>query len=99
MFSDSFPVLFSGRLCGGVSTTLPFSVFEVWMISEYHSRRLERSGLALGRVFGRMTTLSCVVAIAIVSGVMGDILVAQFGGRVWPFVTSMVCSAATAFYI
>ena len=97
MFSNNFAVLVLGRLCGGVSTTLLYSVFEAWMITEYHSRGLQSSDLTLSSVFGYMTTLSCVVAIA--SGVLGDILVAELGGRVWPFVASIMCASAAAYHI
>ncbi len=98
MFSDNFTVLFLGRLCGGVSTTLLFSVFEAWMITEYHRRGLDGSTeLTLSTVFGNMTTLSCVVAI--VCGVVGDVLVSVLGGRVWPFVASIVCSGLAAYFI
>lgn len=90
MFSNDLTVLFLGRLCGGVCTTLLYSVFETWMITEYHDRGLQGSGLTLSSIFGYMTTLSCVVAIA--CGVLGDVLVAELGGRVWPFVASIVCS-------
>jgi len=94
MLSNTFWVLLLGRLCGGVSTTLLFSVFEAWMITEYHSRGLERSGLRLASIFSYMTTLSCIVAI--LSGILGDMLVAGLGGRVWPFVASIACSATAA---
>lgn len=97
MLSDDLAVLLVGRLAGGVSTTLLFSVFEAWMISEYHRRGLSGSGLRLGTVFGYMTTLSCVVAIA--SGVVGDVLVAAMGGRVWPFLASIACSVSAAYLI
>jgi hypothetical protein len=97
MFSNDLRVLFFGRLAGGVSTTLLFSVFEAWMITEYHSRGLGRSELKLSSVFGYMTTLSCVVAIA--SGVVGEVLVAYMGGRVWPFVASMGCCFAAAWFM
>lgn len=97
MFSDHLILLFLGRLCGGVATTLLFSVFEAWMITEYHSRGLAGSELKLSRVFGYMTTLSCVVAI--VSGVVGDVLVSYLGGRVWPFVASIACSLGAAWCI
>jgi hypothetical protein len=94
MFSNDLRVLFVGRLAGGISTTLLFSVFEAWMITEYHARGLGKSGLKLSSVFGYMTTLSCVVAIA--SGVVGELLVGYLGGRVWPFVASMGCCFAAA---
>ena len=97
MFSNNLVVLVLGRLCGGVGTTLLYSVFEAWVITEYHSRALEHSGVALGGIFGYMTTLSCIIAI--VSGVLGDVLVAQLGGRVWPFVASIVCCTLAAYYM
>ncbi len=40
MLSDNLTFLFLGRVAGGVSTTLLFSVFEAWMISDYHERGL-----------------------------------------------------------
>lgn len=97
MLSNNFTVLFIGRFCGGISTTLLFSVFEAWMITEYHNRGLQNSGLQLGSVFGFMTTLSCIVAI--VSGVVGDVLVAELGGRVWPFMASIVCCGFAAYFM
>jgi MFS family permease len=71
MLSDDLLILFAGRACGGVSTTLLYSVFETWMIAEYHDQALDAYGLSLGSMFGKMTTLSGVVAI--VSGVVGDV--------------------------
>lgn len=97
MFSDNLTLLLVGRLCGGVSTTLLFSVFEAWMIAEYHSRGLAASELKLSSMFGHMTTLSCVVAIA--SGIVGDLLVSYLGGRVWPFVASIACCLGAAWCI
>ena len=94
MLSNDLTVLFLGRLCGGVCTTLLYSVFETWMITEYHERGLQRSGLTLSSIFGYMTTISSIVAI--LSGVVGDLLVAQLGSRVWPFVASIVCSIGAA---
>ncbi|KAM0333478.1 hypothetical protein ACHAQA_002140 [Verticillium albo-atrum] len=94
MLFDNITILFLGRLCGGVGTTLLYSVFEAWLITEYHQRDLTRSQLKLGTIFGNMTTLSSIVAIA--SGILGDALVAQFdGARVWPFLAA-AASATTA---
>lgn len=36
--SSNFSVLMLGRLTGGVSTSLLFSVFEAWMVSHHYSR-------------------------------------------------------------
>ncbi|KAK8016138.1 major facilitator superfamily domain containing protein 5 [Apiospora rasikravindrae] len=97
MLSDSLLVLFFGRLTGGVSTTLLFSVFEAWMISTYHEQGMHTSGPELGTVFGNMTTLSCVVAI--VSGVFGDVLVTYSGTRTWPFMAAGMCCMGAAYLI
>ncbi|KAK6859900.1 major facilitator superfamily domain containing protein 5 [Apiospora arundinis] len=97
MLSNSLPVLFFGRLTGGVSTTLLFSVFEAWMISTYHEQGLHASGLELSTVFGNMTTLSCVVAIA--SGIIGDVLVTHSGTRTWPFMAACLCCVGAAYLI
>ncbi|TDZ30305.1 Molybdate-anion transporter [Colletotrichum spinosum] len=90
MLSNNLIVLFIGRLCGGISTTLLYSVFEAWLITEYHQRGLSRTKLKLSDIFGYMTTISSVVAI--VSGIVGDVLVNWLGGRVWPFMASAVCA-------
>ncbi|KAK8072178.1 major facilitator superfamily domain-containing protein [Apiospora saccharicola] len=97
MLSDNLPVLFFGRLTGGVSTTLLFSVFEAWMISTYHEQGLQTSSLELSTMFGNMTTLSCAVAIA--SGVFGDVLVAHSGTRTWPFMAAGLCCVGAAYLI
>ncbi|KAH0290716.1 major facilitator superfamily transporter [Aureobasidium namibiae CBS 147.97] len=89
MLSDDLLVLFAGRACGGVSTTLLYSVFETWMIAEYHDQALDAYGLSLGSMFGKMTTLSGVVAI--VSGVVGDVLVNSLNSKTSPFMASIVC--------
>ncbi|RKO87670.1 hypothetical protein BDK51DRAFT_17045 [Blyttiomyces helicus] len=36
--SHQLPMLLFGRLLGGISTSLLFSVFEAWMVSEHFSR-------------------------------------------------------------
>ncbi len=82
------PVLFAGRVLGGISTTLMYSVFESWMVTEYYSLGLERSGvLALSEVFGIMTTLNSVVAI--LAGVIGQTLVSQAQTKTAPFMAGI----------
>lgn len=97
MLSDNLFILFVGRFCGGISTTLLYSVFEAWLITEYHQRGLSRTNLKLGAVFGNMTTISSIVAI--LSGIFGDMLVNWLGGRVWPFMASVGCSAVAMMLI
>lgn len=97
MLSDSLPILFLGRFAGGICTTLLFSVFEAWMISDYHEQGLQASDLELSSIFGTMTTLSCIVAI--VSGVAGDALVQVSGTRTWPFLAAVACCLGAGFLI
>ena len=95
MLTDHLPTLFFGRVCGGVSTTLLFSVFETWMITEYYQQGLPAEQLS--SVFSGMTTLSSIVAI--LSGVIGDMLVELSGTRTWPFLAAGFCCVLAGFTI
>jgi len=70
-------VLMLGRVLGGVATSLVFSCFECWMVSEHLSRHKFSSGL-LSYMFGLMFTYMYFVAIA--SG-----LAAQFVADTYTF--------------
>lgn len=89
--SNSVMILFVGRVLGGVSTTLLYSVFEAWMIHEHISRDLENKGLPQNQILSQMTTCSSVVAI--IAGVVGHILVDIFGTNLAPFMASAACLA------
>ncbi|RYP78778.1 hypothetical protein DL770_006837 [Monosporascus sp. CRB-9-2] len=94
---NSLLVLFFGRVCGGVCTTLLFSVFETWMISEYHERCLPLVGLRLSSVFGNLTTISYMVAI--VSTFAGDLLIQHSRTQSAPFLAASVCCVGAAYLI
>lgn len=79
-------VLFFGRVCGGLSTSLLFSAYESWMVTEYHRRHLDHSGTSLSSMFGIMTTLNSIVAI--VSGVSSEWLVQVTVTKRAPFMAS-----------
>jgi MFS transporter, MFS domain-containing protein family, molybdate-anion transporter len=87
--SNNVIILFIGRLLGGLSTTLMYSVFESWMVTEYFARDLDKSSMSLDSMFGIMTTLNSIVAI--ISGVVGESLVAATGTKVSPFMAAVVC--------
>ncbi|KAL7923422.1 hypothetical protein ACQKWADRAFT_320090 [Trichoderma austrokoningii] len=89
MLSYDLRVLYVGRFFGGIATTLLFSVFEAWMITEYHSSRLEETKVSLGGIFANMTTISSVTAIC--CGVLGDGLVQYSGSQLAPFLASLGC--------
>ncbi|KAK3684624.1 hypothetical protein LTR37_020088 [Vermiconidia calcicola] len=87
--SDLF-VLFTGRALGGLSTTLLYSVFETWMIAEYHKRDLQGC-VSLGSMFSTSVTLSGVVAI--LAGVIGEAIVEATGTKTGPFMAAFACLA------
>lgn len=89
MLSHNVNVLYLGRFFGGIATTLLFSVFEAWMITEYHLLQIDESMVPLSQVFTNMTTTSSITAIF--SGVLGNGLVQCFGSRLGPFLASLGC--------
>ncbi|KAK5168192.1 uncharacterized protein LTR77_006761 [Saxophila tyrrhenica] len=91
VLSDDIFVLFVGRALGGLSTTLLYSVFEAWMIAEYHKRELSGC-LSLGSMFSTSVTLSSIVAI--LSGVIGEAVVGYTGTKTSPFMAAFACLAA-----
>lgn len=92
----SLPMLFAGRILGGVGTSLLFSVFESWMVTDFRARGLGDKGGDLSRTFGVMSTLNSVVAIA--SGVFSEWVVAVSGTRKAPFAAA-VALLAVAFWV
>lgn len=89
MLSRNLYALYLGRFFGGIATTLLFSVFEAWMITEYHLLQLDESRVSLSQVFANMTTTSTITAIF--SGIIGNGLVQCFDARLGPFLASLVC--------
>ncbi|OLN85143.1 Molybdate-anion transporter 2 [Colletotrichum chlorophyti] len=93
----SLPLLFIGRALGGLGTSLLFSVFESWMVTDFRDRRLAHKGLDLSRTFGLMSTVNSVVAIT--SGVVSEWLVSLTGTRKAPFLASVGLLALAAVLI
>lgn len=86
-FKD-YNILMFGRVTGGIATSMLFSCFECWLVSEHCSRHQFSGGL-LSYMFGLMFTL--MYAVAIVSG-----LAAQFVADSFPFVPY---SEGSAFHV
>ena len=82
----SVPLLVVGRVLGGISTSLLFSVFESWMVTDFHNRALGTKGADRSRTFGLMSTLNSIVAI--LSGVFSEWLVSVTATRKSPFAAS-----------
>ncbi|PNS15199.1 hypothetical protein CAC42_8200 [Sphaceloma murrayae] len=97
MLSNNLTILFIGRVFGGISTTILYSAFETWMITEYHHRGLEAAGLSTATIFGRQTTFNSIVAIFM--GVIGELLVTYTGTRKSPFLLASAVFATAAFCI
>jgi MFS family permease len=92
----NLPVLFFGRALGGLSSTLLYSVFEAWMVSEHNARNLGNA-LPLSQMFSWSVTLSGVVAIA--SGVVGEAVVSATGSKTSPFMLAVGCLVLAAYSI
>jgi len=105
----NFHILMFGRLTGGLATSLLFSCFECWMVSEHVGRRKFSTGL-LSYMFGLMYTTMYLVAI--VSGFVGGVVAEGFrlrplwegsivhvGGDCGPFDLAQICLIAGAVVI
>jgi MFS family permease len=91
VLSNNISVLFFGRMLGGMSSTLLYSVFESWMVTEYHRQHLDEAGGSLNDIFGVMTTLNSVVAIT--SGLFAQGISDGLGTQKAPFMAAVICLA------
>ncbi|KAF8066289.1 mfsd5 [Scenedesmus sp. PABB004] len=86
--SPRFGVLMLGRVLGGVATSLLYSAFESWLVSEHFRRGFSEQ--ALGQTFSWAVFLGNGL-MAIAAGFFGDALVEKLGlGRVAPFDAAIV---------
>lgn len=86
--TTNLPVLFFGRILGGLAATLLYTVFDTWMVAEHKASRLE-AVLPLSDMFSQSTLLSG--GIALFSGVMGECLIRTTRSLASPFVLAVVC--------
>eukprot|EP01062_Namystynia_karyoxenos_P023570 TRINITY_DN1911_c0_g1_i1.p1 TRINITY_DN1911_c0_g1~~TRINITY_DN1911_c0_g1_i1.p1 ORF type:complete len:472 (+),score=154.28 TRINITY_DN1911_c0_g1_i1:79-1416(+) len=85
--SGRFEVLLVGRVLGGFSTSILWSSFESWMVSEHHKRGFDNQ--LLGSTFGLMMAGNGFIAIA--AGLAAQGAVYAYGGHpVAPFDASLV---------
>jgi MFS family permease len=89
LLSDNIYVLFLGRILGGISGTLLWSVFESWLVAEFNKLMLEEADTALSAIFSLMTTANTCVAIA--AGLIAEWLVRKAGTAKAPFLLSIGC--------
>jgi MFS transporter, MFS domain-containing protein family, molybdate-anion transporter len=82
------PLLFLGRILGGISTSILFTVFDSWMVTNFHTLKLAEEGCDLKRTYAATGVINSLVAI--LSGWVGEILVWATGSRKSPFFMSVV---------
>ena len=86
---NNYSILLVGRLLGGVATSILFSAFEAWMVSEHKQAAFPDDWLA--HTFSAMTFGNGIVAI--VAGILASFAAANFG-VVAPFDLSLICLIA-----
>jgi MFS family permease len=89
LLTDNIYVLFFGRVLGGISGTLLWSVFESWLVAEFNKLMLEEADTALSAIFSMMTTSN--TCVAIVAGLIAEWLVRITGTAKAPFLLSAGC--------
>lgn len=82
---NNFWILAAGRFLCGIATSLLFSVFEAWMVSEHNSRGFDPS--LLSDTFGLATVGNGIIAI--VAGVCAEWAASSYG-YVAPFVVAIL---------
>ncbi|KAF2727528.1 DUF791-domain-containing protein, partial [Polyplosphaeria fusca] len=88
---DYIPLLFAGRVLGGISATLLYSVFESWMVAEFNRLLPDEPGSTLSDIFSSMTMLNSLVAI--IAGIIAEWVFRVFGTAKAPFLTATACLA------
>ncbi|RDL38672.1 MFS general substrate transporter [Venustampulla echinocandica] len=91
LFSNDIIVLFVGRALGGVSTTILYSCFESWMVTEYNVLFPDEPPSTLSGIFSTMTTLNSVVAV--LSGILAEWFADLAGTQKAPFMSAIGCLA------
>ncbi|CDF36253.1 unnamed protein product [Chondrus crispus] len=92
--SPNFATLMVGRLLAGIATSILFSAFESWLVSEHNNRGFDPNLIA--DTFSKAQFGNAVVAI--VAGQIAGMVAAQFG-KVAPFDTAAVILAATGLIV
>lgn len=91
---NNFPLLLAGRVMGGVSTSLLFSAFETWMVSEHRKRGFPEGWLA--DTFGTASFINGLSAI--IAGICAQ-LVADRLGEIGPFQAAIALTVLALFFV
>ncbi|KAI1661996.1 DUF791-domain-containing protein [Daldinia decipiens] len=84
----SIGFLFLGRVLGGISTSILFSVFDSWMVTNFRERKLVEHGCDLSRTYATTSIVNSLSAI--VSGIVSEGLVRATGTKKAPFLLSSI---------
>jgi len=96
-FSSNFWVLLSGRLLGGISTSLLFSVFESWYVAQ-HLEHLKLPKEWMSKTFATSTFANGLLAI--LAGVVANYLAENLGfGPTAPFALAVPCFCLCFFVV
>ncbi|KAL3673767.1 hypothetical protein V7S43_001462 [Phytophthora oleae] len=87
-------VLLFGRVLGGISTSLLFSAFESWMVTEHRTRGFNED--LLGKTFALGSEINGVIAV--IAG-LGAQVAADAFGDIGPFRAAVVVTAIAAAFI
>ncbi|CAF0780914.1 unnamed protein product [Rotaria sp. Silwood1] len=90
----NFQILFVGRLLAGMATSILFSAFESWLVSEHRHRNFESD--TLGIIFANAYFGNSIVAI--LSGIIAQLAANTFG-YVAPFDTAIFVFIAMCFLL
>jgi len=104
---NAFPMLMLGRVTGGIATSLLFSAFESWLVSEHNVRHGFQPKL-LSYNFSMMYFVNYLVAVC--TGLVGDTFAGSikqtaivgniyFGGYLMPFDAAIVCMLIGGTYV
>jgi len=91
---NNFPLLMLGRVLGGVSTSLLFSAFESWMVSEHRKKGFPEEWLADTFSTASFLNGSC----AIFSGFLAQLVCDQLG-EIGPFQAAIAFTALALVFV
>ena len=82
--SNFLPILYAGRILGGISTSILFSAFESWLVSSANNQGVDQGELS--SIFGRATLVNGFVAFS--AGIASNKITAVFETYTAPFIAS-----------
>eukprot|EP00933_Yihiella_yeosuensis_P022008 TRINITY_DN17323_c1_g1_i1.p1 TRINITY_DN17323_c1_g1~~TRINITY_DN17323_c1_g1_i1.p1 ORF type:complete len:449 (+),score=82.67 TRINITY_DN17323_c1_g1_i1:76-1422(+) len=91
---NNFPLLLLGRVLGGISTSLLFSAFETWMVSEHRKRGFPEGWLS--DTFGTASFINGISAI--IAGIVAQVCADKLG-EIGPFQAAIALTVLALFFV